>query len=175
MNEFTEYFLKALIYVLPAYLANATPVVAVKIIGRSTPLDMGLRAWDGRRILGDGKTVEGLLSGTAFGTLFGLLMFNLTEVFRSPVEPFLLSIGAMAGDVLGSFIKRRIGVERGGPMPVLDQLGFLVFSLLFSFSVYGVPHWFRADVAVALMVTTILLHLSTNYLAYVLGLKDRPY
>jgi len=164
-----------LIFVLPSYIANATPVVSVKLIGRSTPLDMGLYAWDNRRILGDGKTIEGLISGIAVGTLIGLSICSLMDVFRSIVEPFVLSIGAMAGDILGSFIKRRIGIERGKPLPIIDQLGFLLSSLFFSYVIYGLPRWARLDILAILLVITFFLHIATNYIAYLLHLKGRPY
>lgn len=175
MNEFLPYLIEALIFVFPAYVANATPVVAVKIIGRSTPLDKGLYAWDNRRILGDGKTIEGLISGTTMGTLVGILLFILTDVFRSFLEPFILSIGAMIGDILGSFMKRRIGLERGKPLPIVDQLGFLLSSLFFSFMIYGLPEWARLDIFITILIITFFLHIATNYIAFLLNLKDKPY
>jgi CDP-2,3-bis-(O-geranylgeranyl)-sn-glycerol synthase len=173
--EFYSRLLEALVFVLPSYIANATPVVSIKLIGRSTPLDMGLYAWDNRRIFGDGKTVEGLISGIIVGTLIGLSIYSLMDVFRSILEPFVLSFGAMIGDILGSFIKRRIGVERGKPLPIIDQLGFLISSLFFSYVIYGLPRWVRLDILIILLMITFFLHIATNYIAYLLRLKDRPY
>jgi len=69
-----------MIFVLPAYIANATPVISVKIIGRSTPLDRGMYAWDNKRILGDGKTVEGLISGILVGALSGIPIYFLMDI-----------------------------------------------------------------------------------------------
>jgi CDP-2,3-bis-(O-geranylgeranyl)-sn-glycerol synthase len=175
LSEFYSRLLEALVFVLPSYIANATPVVSVKLIGRSTPLDMGLYAWDNKRILGDGKTVEGLISGIAVGTLVGLSIYSLMGIFRSILEPLILSIGAMVGDILGSFIKRRIGIERGKPLPVVDQLGFLLSSLFFSYVTYGLPRWVSLDILIILLIITFFLHIAINYLAYLLRLKDRPY
>ena len=62
-----ENLLQALIFVLPAYVANGAPVIGVKLIGRATPIDRGAKAWDGRRVLGDGKTIEGLIVGISSG------------------------------------------------------------------------------------------------------------
>ncbi len=45
---------EALIVIWPAYVANATPVVASKLIKRRTPIDMGRLFPDGRRIFGGG-------------------------------------------------------------------------------------------------------------------------
>jgi CDP-2,3-bis-(O-geranylgeranyl)-sn-glycerol synthase len=171
-----EKLAQMLIFILPAYCANGAPVVGVKLIGRSTPLDRGARAWDGRRILGDGKTFEGLLIGVATGTVAGLIIHTLISgVYRSPLEPIILSMGAMVGDIFGSFIKRRLGLERGRPAPGLDQLGFLAFALLFSTLAFGPPRGLDALTLILLAMVTAILHLGTNYLAYLLRLKAEPW
>jgi len=172
-----ENLVKSILYVLPAYVANGSPVVGVRIIGRRTPLDRGAKAWDGRRVLGDGKTVEGLIIGISVGTLAGLILYLCGNVgnYRAVLEPSLLASGAMLGDIVGSFIKRRIGLRRGQPAPGLDQLGFLAAALALSSLVYGFPSWIDALTLILLLVVTALLHLGTNYLAYLLGLKAEPY
>jgi len=86
-----------------------------------------------------------------------------------------LSLGAMLGDIVGAFLKRRMGLKRGEPMPVLDQLGFLAASLLLASLIYGAPGWMRVEVILALALITALLHVGTNAAAYLLGLKDKPY
>jgi CDP-2,3-bis-(O-geranylgeranyl)-sn-glycerol synthase len=83
----------------------------------------------------------------------------------------LLSVGALTGDLVGSFIKRRIGLARGDPAFLLDQLGFLVFALLFTYPFFHLS----STMAIFLLIVTPGLHLGTNVLAYKLGLKDRPY
>lgn len=167
----------SLFYILPAYVANASPVVGVKLIGKRTPIDRGATAWDGRRLLGDGKTFEGLVIGISCGTIIGLILFSLGNpgAHRSPAEPFILSTGTMIGDIFGSFLKRRIGLKHGAPAPILDQLGFVIFALLLGFSFYGLPSWFSVKILILLLLITGFLHFTTNLLAYFLGLKDRPY
>ena len=172
-----ENLVKSILYVLPAYVANGSPVVGVRIIGRRTPLDRGAKAWDGRRVLGDGKTVEGLIIGICIGTLAGLILYLCGNVgsYRAVSEPSLLASGAMLGDIVGSFIKRRIGLRRGQPAPGLDQLGFLAAALALSSIAYGFPSWMDSLTLMLLLAVTALLHLGTNYLAYLLGLKTEPY
>ena len=168
--------LTAIAYALPAYVANGSPVVGVKIIGTTTPIDFGAKAWDGRRVLGDGKTFEGLLFGMTLGTLTGfLMMISVSGLYRSIFEPFFLSLGAMMGDIFGSFIKRRLGLKRGEPAPPMDQLGFMVFAVLLGFLIYGVPDWADLVNIALLLAVTACLHLGTNYLAYLAGLKSEPY
>lgn len=168
--------LLAVIYVLPAYIANGTPVVVLRIAGPGHPLDMGIVMRDGRRLLGDGKTIEGLASGLSAGLAAAFLSHVfLPGVYRGLLECGLIPVGAMAGDILGSFLKRRLGVERGGSAPVLDQLGFLLMALLLAWIPYGPPGWADPPTIILLLLVTALLHVSTNALAYLAGLKERWY
>ena len=167
MNEVIEIIGSALWFILPAYFANATPVV----LGGGPPLDGGKKFIDGRRIFGDGKTVRGFVAGIVAGTAIGVLQ----GIAKGPLSHylslgFLLALGALLGDLMGSFVKRRLGIERGGALPGLDQLGFVVIALLLA-SPVEVPSW---QVIVAIFLITPALHLATNFIGYKLGLKSRP-
>lgn len=168
MNEVIELIGSALWFILPAYFANAAPV----ILGGGTPIDGGRNFTDGRRIFGDGKTVRGFVAGLAAGTIIGLLQ-GIAKGSLSHYLPlgFLLGLGALLGDLLGSFIKRRMGIERGGAAPGLDQLGFVVIALLLA-SPIELPGW---QAIVTLLVITPPIHLATNFIGHKLKLKARPY
>ena len=160
----------AIIFILPAYIANATPT----IFGGGTPLDLGKKLPDGRRIFGDHKTIRGLISGIICGTLTGILIPFLDSnisLYQSIIRACLLSIGTHIGDLFGSFIKRRLDLKPGQGAPVLDQLGFLVFALLITYPFYpiGIYEIFF------LIILTAIAHPTTNLIAYILGIKDRPY
>lgn len=168
MNEVIEIIGSALWFILPAYFANATPVV----LGGGRPLDGGRCLGDGRRIFGDGKTIRGFVAGLAAGTIVGVLQ----GVVKGPLLHylslgFLLALGALLGDLMGSFTKRRLGIERGGALPGLDQLGFVIVALLLA-SPVEVPSW---QVMLAMLLITPALHLATNFIGYKLKLKSRPY
>lgn len=168
--------LEALAYMLPAYVANGTPVVAVRFFRSLHPLDLGRRAWDGRRLLGDGKTAEGFASGSAMGFLAGTLVLLADPLlYRAWAEPLLLALGALLGDLLGAFIKRRLGLQRGQPAPGLDQLDFLAVGLLLTFLLYGPPSWATSWALLGLAAITVGLHLLTNAAAHAMRLKERPY
>ncbi len=168
MMHFKDIF-SALILILPAYVANGTPVILSKILKKTHPIDMGMLFVDKRRVLGDGKTIEGFLSGVLAGTATGYLLesSNMHTVMGS----FLLAFGAMTGDTLGSFIKRRLGFERGELAPILDQLDFVVGALV----LYHTFEELECSLVFIILVITPLLHLATNYLAYRLGLKKEPW
>jgi CDP-2,3-bis-(O-geranylgeranyl)-sn-glycerol synthase len=174
--------LTALWAMLPAYVPNNAAVLA----GGGAPIDGG-RTWGGRRVLGDGKTWRGTLVGTLAGAGLALALNAVVPAASGaagvdlPSFPLAAALalpaGAMLGDVLASFLKRRTGRERGAAFPLLDQLDFVVVSLALSALV--APAWFGSvftlPVVVAVLVATPLLHLGTNGIAYALGLKDEPW
>jgi len=146
---------------LPAYLANAAPVLC----GGGKPLDEGRRWRDGRPLLGSHKTVRGTLSGVAVGTAVGLVQLN-------PLRGLLLAVGAVGGDLLVSFVKRRLGMEPGALFPVADQLGFIVVAVALVSTVPPPPTWERV---VAILVATVPIHLITNLFAWLLKMKSHPW
>jgi Putative integral membrane protein DUF46. len=171
----TDLIAEGVLYVLPAYAANGAPVVIVRMLGRSHPLDLG-KTWGGRRILGDGKTFEGLLSGLLVGLAVSAVLGLLGAwPYRAVEEAVLVVLGALVGDVAGSFVKRRLGLPRGSSAPLMDQLGFVLFALIFASLPRGPPRWALLEPLAAVLTITAALHLGTNALAYFLRLKDRWY
>ncbi len=167
-------FAKAVWFILPAFIANAAPVLGYKIFGKfNAPMDFGKKL-GGKPILGPGKTWGGLLFGIFAGTLAGLVQtFFQPQGFPLMTThlALLLSAGALTGDAFGSFIKRRFGFERGKSILGLDQLGFLIFALIFAYPIVKLS----LLQMVFLLVITPILHLLTNVIAYLLGLKKEWY
>jgi CDP-2,3-bis-(O-geranylgeranyl)-sn-glycerol synthase len=148
---------EAILYILPAYFANATPVVT----GGGTPLDFDKKFVDGKPIFGKNKTIKGFFSGIVVGTLVGLMI-------RDVLLGFLLSLGAMLGDLIGSFIKRRLDRPPGAPFPVLDQLDFIMVSIPLA-SLHKAPYF---EQLLVIVIITPLLHMLTNFAAHKLKLKS---
>jgi CDP-2,3-bis-(O-geranylgeranyl)-sn-glycerol synthase len=171
---------------LSAWIANATPVLG----GGGRPIDGGRVFRDGHRILGDGKSIRGFIVGVFFGTLVGAAQFLSAPYLRpllaqfvtitpemdyvlsmSVPVAFLLSLGALTGDVLGSFIKRRVNVKSGDPSPFLDQLGFIIMALIFAY-----PLMMPSPIFVLILIlTTLGIHWLSNALGYLVGLKENPW
>lgn len=166
----------AFYYILPAYVANAAPV----IFGGGYPLDAGKLLWDGKPIFGSNKTVRGFFAGLLVGTFAGFVLSSLYQLDGFPQNflfqydillGLMLSLGALAGDMLHSFIKRRLDISPGSPLPVADQLDFALGALLFSVVVYPPP----LLIAVIIVIVTPPIHLLTNFVAYLIGVKKTPW
>jgi CDP-2,3-bis-(O-geranylgeranyl)-sn-glycerol synthase len=157
--------MEALKFIFPAYCANAVPVLA----GGGQPMDFGKNFFDGKRILGSNKTFRGFFFGLAVGVAVGLVEVMFFDY------PFLFAVlsplGALLGDLVAAFLKRRLGIAPGGLLPVVDQVDFVVGALVFSWPL-DMVYW---ELAVAVLVITVPIHLFTNFVAYKLGLKKNPW
>jgi len=165
--EILQLIIEALKFILPAYCANAIPVIA----GGGYPIDLGREFFDGRPIFGKNKTFQGFFSGLVVGTVVGLAesMFFGYSIFFG----LILSLGALFGDLAGAFLKRRLGLAPGDLLPIFDQVDFIIGAILFSFLFYRqILSW---ELIIAVLIITPPIHLLTNFLAYKLGLKDNPW
>lgn len=96
---------------------NFLPFLAHLLLGErwAWPLDASRRLWDGRPILGSHKTLRGVLAALAGGTVAAPLL-------GLPWTTALLAAAlAMLGDLLTSFLKRRLEQPSGKPIFALDQ------------------------------------------------------
>jgi len=187
--EFLLIIAQALWIIAPAYIANGLAV----LFGGGTPIDFGKSYKDGKRILGDGKTWRGLIIGTFLG-MTGGFGFSVLAIYIQNSEfswlafsdfgkfpimiPIIFSIcfGALAGDVIESFFKRRVGIKRGEDWIPFDQLDFIFGVLFFSFlmsallQVTGVTksNWFFDNLTIwhviTLLIITPFFHFLGNYI-----------
>jgi len=164
----------AMWFIFPAYCANAAPV----IFGGGKPMDFGKTFFDGKPFLGSHKTFRGFFAGLIVGTLVGLVQTLIFEHFLIQYDPqfqysillgFALSLGALTGDLIESFIKRRLNRSPGSTLPVADQIDFILGAFLFSIPVS--PPSFLA--ALIILLITIPIHLMTNLGAALLNMKNK--
>jgi len=167
----------ALFFIFPAYVANAIPV----ILGGGRAIDGGRKMRDGKPFFGSHKTVRGFVAGILAGTLVGaaqnaVLLSGALQDVKFPFQfsillGFMISFGALIGDLVHSFVKRRIGIAEGAPLPVADQLDFVLGAVLFSLFVSPPP----LLTIFIIFVITVPVHLLTNLLAHVIGVKKTPW
>jgi CDP-2,3-bis-(O-geranylgeranyl)-sn-glycerol synthase len=185
-----ESFFIVLWIMMPAYLANTIAVLT----GGKYPIDQGRIHSDGNRILGDGKTWSGLVGGTLGGVFIGFLQVNLGEGLiealsgsqdvdfwgeNSIIVFFLLSFGALFGDMTASFIKRRSQLKRGDKSPLLDMFDFIGMALLLSFIFAN--EWLMSWILdgyvplFTLLIATPILHRGVNIIGFKIGVKNEPW
>lgn len=130
-------------------------------------MDGGRLLSDRERILGDHKTVRGFVSGIFIGVVVGAFEYLLISQELLLVA-ILASVGALLGDLAGAFIKRRLKIKPGAPLPMIDQLDFVIGAILMV-SLISRP---SLSTALILILVTPPIHLATNLGAYALGLKS---
>lgn len=176
----------ALWFFLPAGLANAAPVFAKKIplLNRfNTPMDFG-KSFGERRILGNNKTWRGFIFGVFIAVItlviqkflwgqFIWLQQTITTVDYNEVSIWLgvlLGVGALAGDAVESFFKRRARIPSGQSWFPLDQIDYIIGGILLSSLII------KLDISynIAILLVWFVLHLLSSYIGYLLGLKERP-
>lgn len=129
---------------LPAILANIAPVLAAYgnyLPSLNRPLDFGLFL-SGRRLLGDHKTWRGLLLGVLTGAATGYLQYVSLKIglvksiliFPSPAATAFiygacLGLGALLGDAVKSFFKRRLNIASGSAWLPWDQIDLVCGAL----------------------------------------------
>jgi CDP-2,3-bis-(O-geranylgeranyl)-sn-glycerol synthase len=170
----------AVVFLCPAFVANTAPLIVKNIVRSRHPVDFGKTFIDGRRVFGDSKSWEGLVAGVITGALVGVLLAPVFQgrYVETALSGLLQGTAAMLGDLANSFLKRRIGLKPGAPLPVLDQVSFVVTALL-------VVHLLNLDSLVnvrvglaesaTVLALALVLHPLTNYIAYLLKLKEVPY
>ena len=100
--------------------ANSGPILTEKILGNrlNRPIDNECKLSDGYRLLGNSKTWRGFYAAVFFSIITALCLD------LKPIIATLFAILAMTGDLLSSFIKRRMGKpessQEGGLIPSLN-------------------------------------------------------
>ena len=171
--EFILFIARASLMAIPLYLCNSMALV----FGGRKPIDFGKNFFDGKRLLGDGKTIKGTIAGIAIGSAAALALsisFPTANALLNANYAFygsLLAVGAVAGDFAGSFLKRRRGIARGKSVFLLDQLGFVVAGLAFG-CLLAQP---TALEFIFLLAFTTLAHVIGNRIAFIAKIKKVPW
>lgn len=146
---------------------NAAPIVFSGLLGNRAawPVDAGRLAPDGYRWLGATKTWRGLLSS-------GLAGAGLAALLSLPTG-FGVGFAAltMLGDLISSFIKRRLGLESSARVTFLDQLPESVAPLLYAWAEGLVS----LLVGVQVVVLFFLFDTLVSPLLFRLGIRRHPH
>jgi hypothetical protein len=132
-------------------LANGAPVVLGLLFGAAAgPVDGG-RVWrDGRPVFGRSKTWRGVAAALV---LTPAAAWILGCGWRLGLT---IALAAMAGDLLASFIKRRLGLASSASVPVFDQLPETLLPALLVGEAMGLD-WVDLGLAIGAFVVLDLV------------------
>lgn len=163
--------LQSLYFFLPAYFANMAPELFKWVPAGAKPIH--------QKKFGDHKTWRGLVVAVVLGTIIFLIqqwlyqfdLFYEISLIDYNGFPFwfgsLLGLGAILGDLIKSYYKRKEGIKPGESWKPWDQLDFVIGGIIGSFFFYVPP----ASVVAILLIISPLLHITVNHIAY--GLRIR--
>lgn len=174
--------IKVFYLLLPAAFANMAPLFFKNLNFLNYPIDFKQKILN-KRMLGDNKTWRGLFFGIIFSIIItffqqiiylkgvtSIYFFDYTEI-SFILLGFLFGLGALFGDLVESFFKRRINFKPGKPLLFLDQTDWVIGSLIFIMPIYVVS----LKVFLISLVLFFLLHIITKYFGYHLNIDKTKY
>ncbi len=148
-------------------IANGAPILIRELLNNryNLAVDFGKNLPGDRPIFGASKTWRGI---------FASLVATAVAAWwlgYGPETGFLIALYAIAGDLLSSFIKRRLAIAPSGMAPLLDQVPE---SLLPAFMMMQ-----RFNLAISsillLVLIFIIIELMISKVLYPWGIRKRPY
>lgn len=173
---------KAFYFMLPAYFANMAPVI-VKNLFKSVavPIDLN-KKFNDESILGKNKTWRGLIFGILFAIIISFFQFllfknnfllgmSLMDYSNWLLFGFLMGSGAVIGDLIESFFKRRLNYKPGQPFVPLDQIDFILGALIFVYPIVKLS----TSLIITIITLTFILHILVNHLAFYLKMRSEKW
>ncbi|HSX24775.1 MAG TPA: CDP-archaeol synthase [Candidatus Andersenbacteria bacterium] len=126
----SQLLITTLLIYLPAMIANMAPIFAAKwnVFPRlNRALDFGVSI-QGIRLLGSHKTIRGFLAAIFAGSITGGIeaTYMQQELLFGFLIGALVGFGAIMGDAIKSFFKRRLHIAPGSSFIPFDQIDFVI-------------------------------------------------
>jgi len=198
MDPIILLILQSVYFLLPAYFANMAPVVAKKLglmKALDVPVDEGKRFIDSREILGKNKTYRGFVAGAIAGLIIAYVQMALYNIPNMPFFKYisipnlnysshlivislgiLMGVGAITGDALKSFFKRRMNIGPGKKFIPFDQIDFVVGAYIFIIPLiilYDIG--FNWQIILCSIILSFLLHIIVNHISFYLGIRGEKW
>ncbi len=138
----------------------------------------------GKRILGDHKTVRGFIAAIIAGIISCSLevffynnFFSIRELI--PIDYYainpvilgaLLGFGALTGDAIKSFFKRRVNIPPGVSWFPFDQIDYIIGGI--ALSLFYIQLTFGDYVV--LCIVWFLMHPLITFIGYLFKLRHKP-
>lgn len=148
-------------------VANGAPILATRLLGRrwSRPVDGGALFSDGRPFFGSSKTLRGLVASVA-ATVLAARLLGLSATSGAVIAAL-----AMAGDLLSSFLKRRITLEPSARATGLDYFPESLLPALYAATIMPLTFVETATLLALFFVGGLLL----SRVLYALKIREQPY
>jgi CDP-archaeol synthase len=148
-------------------VANGTPVIAGKLFGNyfNQPIDCDIAFLDGRPVFGHSKTMRGIILSLAAASI------------TAPALGFAWTCGlivasvAMSGDLLSSFLKRRLSLPPSSRATGIDQIPECLLPTMAIRSTLGLG---ALDV-VSVVIVFFLGQLLLSRLFFKWNIRNHPY
>jgi len=154
--------------ILLVLCANGAPILARRLFPAtvlSRAIDNGMVLSDQSPLLGASKTWRGIIASLFLTSLLALLM-GLTLL-----DGFLIAVFAMSGDLISSFIKRRLGYPVSSKVTVLDQVPESLLPWIYVTVTYQLPLYYPVLGIIAFFILELLL----SKILYKWGVRKHPY
>ncbi len=160
---------------LPAGVANMSPVLFKKINFLNYPVDLGMK-FRKKPLFGKNKTYRGFF----FGTLMSILTVYIESLFHLDniigynniiLLGLLLGFGALLGDVIESFFKRQLDIKPGKSLIPFDQIDWVLGSIILTGFVYFIP----LNVIITSIILFGILHPLINLLGFLMKIKKNKF
>lgn len=167
-------------FFVPAAAANSIPVVASKVEPLkkwTTPMDFG-KKWRGKPVLGANKTWRGLFVGVTLACIIAAIQYAvwLPPEFADKSFGFMvflggvMGLGALVGDAVESFFKRRINRDAGQSWFPFDQIDYVLGGIVFTLPFVQLP----LSAYFWVVALYFVIHVASVYLFYKLGVREHP-
>ena len=153
--------------VLLIIIANGAPILIRLLLnnGFNLAVDFGHKLPDNKPILGPSKTWRGIFAAL-IATSIAAWVFGYSAGIG-----FLVAVYAIVGDLLSSFIKRRLAMKPSSQAPLLDQVPESLFPAIMMMQVFKL----EISSVMLLVLIFIIIELAVSHVFYRWGVRKKPY
>jgi CDP-archaeol synthase len=148
-------------------IANGAPILIRVLLNDELNLavDFGCKLPDNKRIFGPSKTWRGIFAALVVTSVAAWLLGY------SPEMGLLVAVCAILGDLLSSFIKRRLAMAPSSAAPLLDQVPESFFPAFIMMQIFNLEIFS----VILLVIIFIMVELIISRVLYLWGIRKRPY
>jgi CDP-archaeol synthase len=148
-------------------IANGAPILIRVLLNDELNLavDFGCKLPDNKRIFGPSKTWRGIFAALIV-TSVAAWLFGY-----SPKIGLLVAVCAILGDLLSSFIKRRLAMAPSSAALLLDQVPESFFPAFIMMQIFNLDIFS----VILLVIIFIMVELIISRVLYLWGIRKRPY